>query len=330
MGVSLSGKRQARQPRAAHSGCQARAQLRAQQLELVAAPFALLALDEVQTGQQRVRQQRGRGGREDEGPRGLQQPLDDGGLRRHEGPGHAGRLAQRAHPHQALAVEPEVAQGPMTLRAQHAEAMRVVDHQQRSVPFGQAQQLGQRRQVAVHAEDGVADDDLVRRLARLELGAQFVDAAEDLLVGAGQACAVDQAGVVERLAEQRRAGQAERRHHGQIGHVAGAEAQNARARNVRCGPGGQPFLQQALRLAVAADERRAARTRAPAARALLQGRDDLRVVGQPQVVVRAEQQARLAVHALARRGGAAGHAQAARQTLRVALVQALGQEFKHR
>ena len=80
---------------------------------------------------------------------------------------HARRLAERPHVDDPVAAQAEVRERAAAV-ADDAEAVRVVDDQERVVPLRQRGKLGQRRQVAVHAEDRVAGDELARRRGRRE------------------------------------------------------------------------------------------------------------------------------------------------------------------
>ena len=53
-----------------------------------------------------------------------------------------------------------------SLRPEYAEAVRVVDHQPGVEAFGEFEERGQRRQVAVHAEHGVGEDQFAFGRAR--------------------------------------------------------------------------------------------------------------------------------------------------------------------
>ena len=83
--------------------------------------------------------------------------------------------------------------------------MGVVDHHDGAVFFGEIAELVDRADVAVHGEDAVGDEELAARLGRdffeqlFGVGNVFV--AENLDLGAGEARAVDDAGVVELVGE---------------------------------------------------------------------------------------------------------------------------------
>ena len=147
-------------------------------------------------------------------------------------PRDAGRLAERADRNQVRRAQRGLRDRAAALRAEHAEAVRVVDDQPGAVPFREFEQTRQRRDVAVHAEHGVGDDHLDVGVRRVEHRAQRVHIAVriDLHVGAGQARAVDQRRVIQRVGEERRAAARERGEHGEVGHVAGAEVERARRR----------------------------------------------------------------------------------------------------
>ena len=61
--------------------------------------------------------------------------------------------------------------------AEHAEAMGVVHDEPGIVTLGQRQQLGQRRDVSIHAEHRVGDDELDLRLAVGQQGLEPIDPA---------------------------------------------------------------------------------------------------------------------------------------------------------
>ncbi len=94
-----------------------------------------------------------------------------------EGAAHAGRLAQRAHVDEALAAQAEMRQRAAPALAEHAEAMGVVHDEPGVVTLGQRQQLGQRRDVAIHAEHRIGDDELDVGLAVRQQGLEPIDPA---------------------------------------------------------------------------------------------------------------------------------------------------------
>ena len=84
-------------------------------------------------------------------------------------PAHARRLAQRAHEDEArVRRDAQMGAGTRAARAQHAEAVRIIQQQPAIMTARQRAEFGNRCQVAIHAEDGVADDYLARRRARFQ------------------------------------------------------------------------------------------------------------------------------------------------------------------
>src|SRR5690606_19720598 len=88
--------------------------------------------------------------------------------------------------------------------AQYAFAVRVVHHRHDAVLFGDFDQRGERRDIAIHAEHAVADDQAAAILGGLrDFAAQVVH----VIMGVGddgrtrEAAAIDDAGVVERVGE---------------------------------------------------------------------------------------------------------------------------------
>ena len=99
---------------------------------------------------------RGRG--EDVRPRAVQQPLDERAAAGHESARAAEGLAQRADADVDAVLDAQVFGHAAAARTEHAGGVGFVDHQHRVVPPRQFGQLGQRRQVAVHAEQAVGHD----------------------------------------------------------------------------------------------------------------------------------------------------------------------------
>ncbi len=122
--------------------------------------------------------------------------------------------------------------------------MGLVDHQPAAVVTGQPRQLPQRRQVAVHREDPVGDDQRGAPLGLAQPPGEVLDVAVavDEGLGPGEATAVDDAGVVELVGEDRLARPGEGRDRAGIRQVAGAEEQ----RRLVSLEAGQPLLQPAV------------------------------------------------------------------------------------
>ena len=164
-------------------------------------------------------------------------------------PTDAKGLGQRADLDVHPAVQPEVIDDAAPAAPQHALAVRVVHHQQQVVALGHLDDAGQRRDVAVHREYAVGDDhaaavragglpDLLVQRRRVVVG--VTDDAR-----AGQAAAVDDAGVVQLVRENGVLFAHQRRHHGQVGGEAGLERDGGR--------GAFELGQPPLKLVLAAD-----------------------------------------------------------------------------
>ena len=216
-------------------------------------------------------------------------------------------------------MQVEVFQRAAAILAQRAETVRVVDHQPGAVLLAQGQQRGQRRQVAIHAEDAVGDDDFRFCRACRQQGRQGIEVRMRIhaRLDAGQARAVDQRGVVQRFRKNLRVRIARRqgRQHSQISHVAGTEIQGARLVQVGADESGQPFFQLRVGAAVATDQVRSAAAGAIQVGALFQRGDDARMRRQAQVVIAAKGQHVASIDRQARRArrvdGAAAADQAA-------------------
>ena len=117
-----------------------------------------LVLQHVDGGDARGRHGRRLRGREEQRPAALGQVvlevLPAGDVAAH----HADGLGQRADLDVDAAVEVEVVDRAAAVAAEHARRVRVVDHDRRFVPVGDVADAGQRRDVAVHREDAVGDD----------------------------------------------------------------------------------------------------------------------------------------------------------------------------
>ena len=99
--------------------------------------------------------------REELRPRALREDVADLLARRHEAAGRAAeRLAQRGGDHVDLAEQAEVLGDAAAGLAHHAGAVRVVDDTTAVVLARQLDDLGQLRQVPLHGEDAVGDDEL--------------------------------------------------------------------------------------------------------------------------------------------------------------------------
>ena len=162
----------------------------------------------------------GHGAGKEEGPPALAQPLDDGAVARHQTADHAKGLAQRADLDMDAAVQAKVIDDAAPALAQHAFAVGVVHHEHDAMFLGDVADLVQRRDVAVHAEDAVGDDQAPAVFGRFgDLAAQIVDIVVGIAHhrGPAQAAAVDDGGVVEFVGEDHVVLAHQRRDGGEIG-----------------------------------------------------------------------------------------------------------------
>jgi hypothetical protein len=189
--------------------------------------------------------------------------------------------------------------------------MRIVDVQHGLLQARGERQFAQRRDVAVHAEDAVGRDHrrAVGRATQLPHRALGIGMRVTAQAAAGQACGIDQAGVVEAvlhadvvLAQQ---GLQDR----EVGEIAAAEDQRARIAE----PAREFLFQRFVRGVMAGDQVRGGTAGAFARGGVLQRVDDGELLRQAEVVVAAEIQQPAAVefaaHAVAARDRAA-HARA--------------------
>ena len=99
------------------------------------------------------------------GPRPLAQQVDDLAVGADVAARRAAeRLAEGAGEDVDAVHDPEELRGAAAARADEADGVRVVDHDQRVVPLGQVADLVQRGEGAVHGEDAVGDDDAAARV----------------------------------------------------------------------------------------------------------------------------------------------------------------------
>ena len=86
---------------------------------------------------------------------------------------------------------------------QHAGGVRVVHHKRQAVATADARQLRQARHIAVHAEHGIGDDKPLARTFphNLRLQVRWVVVGVNYCARPRQAAAVNDAGVVEGVAE---------------------------------------------------------------------------------------------------------------------------------
>ena len=121
----------------------------------------------------------------------------------HVGAVGAERLAERADDDVDLVLEPGLGDGAAAAGAERAGAVRLVDDHAHVVAPGELDDLRQRRDVAVHREDAVGDDQRAAPLGLAQAPREVVDVAVVVDEGLGprQPAAVDDRGVVELVGE---------------------------------------------------------------------------------------------------------------------------------
>ena len=137
------------------------------------------------------------------------------------------RLRERAHPQVDVVLDAEQLAGAGAAGAEHAGAVRLVDHQPRAVRLAQLDDPRQVGDVALHREDAVDDDeDAAAVVARaLEHLLELVEAAvaERAQLRARQQAAVEDRGVVAGVGDHGVARAEERAERADVGLVAGRE-----------------------------------------------------------------------------------------------------------
>ena len=214
--------------------------------------------------------------------------VDDLVARRREAARRAAeRLAQRGSEHVDLVHHPVVLGRAPAGGAQEAGGVAVVDHHQRIVLLGQGRDLVQFRDVAVHAEGAVGGDQPGTAIPRGLQGLfQRLHVAVRVAVALGlaQADAVDDRGVVEGVRDDGVLRAEQGLEQAAVGiETRGVEDRVVGAEKVR--NGSLELLVQVLR---AADEPHAGETEAMIVQRLVGGGDDVRVVGEAEVVVGAK------------------------------------------
>jgi hypothetical protein len=284
--------------------------------ERVEARAALrLRREDVEGGDGRGAAGGGKRGGEDEGPGPADEPVHQLGRAGHEGAEAPQRLAERAHEHVDLDRQAERLGQAGAGRAEDAGGVGLVEVEHGAVPLAEIDDLPERRRVAVHAEDGVGGDEPAAGTGRREQPGEpvHVAVAVDLDVGAGEAAAVDDGGVVPLVGEDRVARADERPHHACVHVVARREEEGRR------GPlhARQARLQLVMQVHVADDEPRRPRSGAESGRRLDGGVPEPRIAGEPEVVVGAEVHERAAGDLHHRPLGAGDGLEPAAQPLRL-------------
>jgi len=105
--------------------------------------------------------------------------------------------------------------------------MCVVGHQPGVMTLRQCRQLGDGREVAVHAEDAVGEDQAMLRVSAMgrkqRLDMREIVVAEDMRLGARELRAREQAGMRQFVGENEVAGTGQRWHDAKIGEIARTE-----------------------------------------------------------------------------------------------------------
>jgi hypothetical protein len=253
-------------------------------------------LEDFERRQRRRDRRRRQGGREDQRARAVGEVVAHrraAGGERAVGPE---RLPQRADDDVDDAVQTRLGHGAAPVRPQAAGPVRLVHDDPQAVALGKAYKFLQRRDVAVHREHAVGDDDPRPPAVLLEPPREMLDVAVvvDEGLGARQPAAVDQRGVVElvgvddsAVARQPR----QRADHAEVRQVSRAEQHRRLGALERR----QRLLQPPVHGHRPGHQPGRAGTRAPAHRRVGRGLAHARVVGEPEVVVGAQQQDRPAV-----------------------------------
>ena len=135
----------------------------------------------------------GQGGVEDEGPRTVHEVVDHGLAGGDEAARGGERLRERADDDDPLGIEAEAREGALAVGAEYARCVGLIEDEDSVVRAGQLDECGEGGDVAVHAEDGLADNEAAAGGGGgEELGEVLgVAMAVDLCVGAGETAAVD-------------------------------------------------------------------------------------------------------------------------------------------
>src|ERR1700686_246464 len=104
-------------------------------------------------------------GREQKGPRTMIEKINEIARSAYISAQRANCLRQRSDLDIYAPVHAEVIDRAAAVAAQYAGGVRVVDHHDGAVFFGQVAESGQRANVAVHGEHAVTDQQLLARLS---------------------------------------------------------------------------------------------------------------------------------------------------------------------
>ena len=179
--------------------------------------------------------------------------------------------------------------------ADHAQPVRVVRHQPGVMFVGERQQFGERRQIAVHGEHTVGDDQRVVVFGAMPLK-QFARMGDVVVAkrhhrAARQLRAGEQAGVRQLIRQHQPVAADQHRDDAGIGEIAGAEHHGG----LRLLDAGEPRLQLRIQRVVAGDQARGAGAGAIGLDRGLRRLLDGRVLGQVEIVVAGKRQQAAAV-----------------------------------
>lgn len=204
-----------------------------------------------------------------------------------EGPCETSRLSESAD--QGIGANTQVV-GKTATGADDAERMRFVDEKTRFVRVAEPAKCRKGRGVAIHREEAVGDDPGATSLramsAQQVLEVVGVGVIVDVHRGAAEAEAIDQARMVEAIAEGDVAPSKESRERTDVGGVAAGEEER-RGEGDPCGEGAFGLEMDA---ATARDEPGCAGTDSMFGQRGTAALDEARVVGETEIVVRAEEE----------------------------------------
>jgi hypothetical protein len=202
---------------------------------------------------------------------------------------------------------------------ERADAVGLVDHQPQPVPRGHLDHLQQRGDVAVDREHAVGRDQCAAPVGLPDAPREVLDVAMVVgeQLGSRQATPVEDRRVAELVAEHDVAWPGQRRDHTRVGQEARSEQQGGLA--VR--EFGEALLEPAVDRHRSASKPRRSGADAPAHRRLRGRLAHPRMVGQPQVVLRAQHEDRLSVEHDVRPLGTADQTRAVMESERLELVE---------
>ena len=236
-------------------------------------------------GQHHRRQRR----REDEAARAVDEQLPQSGAAGRIGAEGSQGLSQGAHLHQDPVPEAQLRHHAGAVGPPHPGGVGLVHHHHGVVALGQLHHLPQRRDVPVHAEDRFGDDELPRvggRIFQQALQVLHVAVAVHRHRRPREPAAVDDAGMVQLVAEDQVVFLHQRGDDSHVGLVSAVEHQRRfGSLETRDAP-----LQLLVRGHVARDQPGRSRAAAVAVQRLPGGFLQRGMVGEPQVVVGGEVQ----------------------------------------